>query len=90
MQERYGAQGLQFVGIAIDQPDKVADFARKFQINYPVLLGGLQTLELVRLVGNRAGVLPYTLVIDRAGNIASRELGGLKEARLYSIIHPLL
>jgi thiol-disulfide isomerase/thioredoxin len=90
MQERYGAQGLQFVGIAIDQPDKVADFAREFRINYPVLLGGLETLELVRLVGNRAGVLPYTLVIDRAGNIASRELGGLREARLYSIIHPLL
>ncbi|MBI2295324.1 MAG: TlpA family protein disulfide reductase [Betaproteobacteria bacterium] len=90
MQERYGAQGLQFVGVAIDQPDKVADFAREFQINYPVLLGGLETLELVRLVGNRAGVLPYTLVIDRAGNIASRELGGLKEARLYNVMHPLL
>lgn len=89
-QERHGAQGLQFVGIAIDQPDQVADFAREFRINYPLLLGGLETMELVRLAGNRAGVLPYTLVIDRAGNIVSRESGGLKEARLDSLIRPLL
>jgi thiol-disulfide isomerase/thioredoxin len=40
LQERYGSRGLQFVGIAIDQPDKVAEFAREFNINYPLLLGG--------------------------------------------------
>ena len=90
LQERYGARGLQFVGIAIDQPDKVAEFAREFRINYPLLIGGLETMELLRQVGNRAGVLPYTLVIDRKGNLVSREPGGLKEARLESIIQPLL
>lgn len=37
-----------------------------------------------------AGVLPYTLVLDRTGNLVSRELGGLKEARLDSLIRPLL
>lgn len=89
LQERHGAQGLQFVGIAIDQPDKVADFAREFGINYPLLLGGLETMQLVRMTGNRAGVLPYTLVLDRTGNLVSRELGGLKEARLDSLIRPL-
>ena len=47
-------------------------------------------MELLRLSGYRAGVLPYTLVIDRAGNIANHEIGGLKEARLDSIIRPLL
>lgn len=90
LQERYGAHGLQFVGIAIDQPDKVADFAREFGINYPLLLGGLETMGLVRLAGNRAGILPYTLVLDRAGTLVSRELGGLKEARLDSLVRPLL
>lgn len=90
LQERYGDRGLQFVGIAIDQPGKVAEFAREFGINYPLLLGGVETIELVRQVGNRAGVLPYTLVIDRKGNLVSRELGGLKEDRLEGLIHPLL
>ena len=89
LQERYGSRGLQFVGIAIDQPDKVAEFASEFRINYPLLLGGLETIELLRQAGNRAGVLPYTLVIDRKGNIVRREPGGLKEARLESLLLPL-
>ena len=89
MQERHGPRGLQFVGIAIDRPDKVADFAREFGINYPLLLGGLETMDLVRMAGNRPGVLPYTLVLDRAGNLVSREFGGLKEARLEALIQPL-
>ena len=90
LQERYGSRGLQFVGIAIDQPDKVAEFASEFRINYPLLLGGLETIGLLRQAGNRAGVLPYTLVIDRNGNLVSREPGGLKEARLEKLIQPLL
>jgi len=90
LQERYGSRGLQFVGIAIDQPDKVAEFAREFRINYPLLLGGVEAIELLRQVGNRAGVLPYTVVIDRKGNLVSREPGGLKEAKLERLIQPLL
>jgi thiol-disulfide isomerase/thioredoxin len=90
MQERYGERGLQFVGIAIDQPDKVAEFAREFRVNYPLVLGGVDSIELLRQVGNRAGVLPYTLVIDRRGNLVSREPGGVKESRLEHLILPLL
>jgi len=90
LQERYGSRGLTFVGIAIDQPDKVAEFAREFGINYPLLIGGLDTLELLRQSGNRAGILPYTLVIDRRGKLISQESGGLKETRLEGLIQALL
>lgn len=90
LQQRYGSRGLKFVGIALDQPDKVTEFAREFRINYPLLTGGLEMMDLLRQAGNRAGVLPYTLVIDRKGNLVSREPGGLKEARLEGIIQPLL
>ena len=90
MQERYRGQGLQFVGIAIDQPQKVADFARELGINYPILIGGLDTLALMREAGNRAGVLPFTLVLNRQGTVASRHPGGLKESKLEAIIRPLL
>jgi thiol-disulfide isomerase/thioredoxin len=90
MQERYGERGLQFIGIAIDQPDKVAEFAREFRVNYPLVLGGVESIELLRQVGNRAGVLPYSLVLDRKGNLVSREPGGVKEAKLEKLILPLL
>jgi len=50
----------------------------------------VEAIELLRQVGNRSGVLPYTLVIDRKGNMVNREPGGLKEPRLESLIQPLL
>jgi thiol-disulfide isomerase/thioredoxin len=90
LQRRYGARGLQFVGIAIDEREPVSAFQREFGMNYPVLLGGLETMELMRSTGNRTGVLPYTLVIDREGWVASRKLGGIKEGPLASLIAPLL
>lgn len=90
LQERHGARGLQLVGVAIDQPGKVADFAREFRINYPLLIGGGESLDLLRQAGNRQAVLPYTVVIDRAGKVVAREPGGLKEGRLERLITPLL
>jgi len=90
MQKRYGARGLQFVGIAIDRREPVSAFQREFGMNYPVLLGGLETMELMRSMGNRAGVLPYTLMIDRAGRLANQTLGGLKEGPLEALLASLL
>ena len=89
MQERYGSRGLQFVGVAIDVPDKVSAFARELGINYPLLVAGLDTLALMREAGNRAGVLPFTLVLDRQGNVVSRHPGGLDEAKLGPVVQPL-
>ena len=90
LQDQYRAQGLQFVGIAIDQRDPVLAFVREFGINYPVLLGGIETVDMSRHAGNRVGALPFTLIFDRAGTIAATEVGGVKEARLQAIIKPLL
>src|SRR5215510_12563701 len=69
LQGELGTRGLQFVGIAIDQPRQVGEFVREFHINYPVLIGGMNTLELMRESGNRSGVLPFTLILDRGGKV---------------------
>lgn len=90
LQERYGERGLQFVGIALDQREKVVEFAKEFKINYPLLMGGLETMELMRETGNRAGVVPYTLVFDRNGSLVSREVGEVKESQVLDLVTPLL
>ena len=69
MQARYREQGLQFVGVAIDQPEKVAPFAEKMGFNYPVLIGALDAVELLRTLGNQHGGLPFTVVFDRSGTL---------------------
>ena len=90
LQQEYAAKGVQFIGIAVDQPDKVRDFAREFNINYPLLIAGLDAVELSRKAGNKAGVLPYTLVLDRSGKIAASLVGGISEARMRAQLDPLL
>lgn len=90
LQQEYGARGLQFVGIAIDQPDPVRRFAAEYRINYPLLIGGIDAVELSRQAGNRAGVLPYTLLLDRQGNIAASLVGGISETRMREQLSPLL
>jgi len=47
-------------------------------------------VELSRQAGNKAGVLPYTLVMDRSGQIAASLLGGISEAQLREAVGPLL
>jgi peroxiredoxin len=90
MQRELGARGLQFVGIAIDQRDKVAAFAQEFGINYPVLLGNIDTIDLARQAGNHAGALPFTLIIGRDGQIAARKLGEIDESTLKALLKPIL
>ncbi len=90
MQSRLGPNGLQFLGIAVDQEDKVRDFAQVHQVNYPILIGHAGAIELARLAGNAQGGLPYTLVLDRRARVIKTFHGGLTEAKLAPVIIPIL
>ena len=90
LQEKYGQQGLIFIGIAIDQKDKVQAYSDEMGVNYPILLGELEAIELSKRAGNRLSGLPYTAIIDRSGKIVGSEVGGLTEAKLDALIKPLL
>lgn len=90
VQERYRDRGLQFVGIAIDQPDNVARFTDEVRFNYPVLIGEIDAIEFSRKLGNRYGALPFTAIFDRSGNLVRVESGALDEPKILSLIDPLL
>jgi thiol-disulfide isomerase/thioredoxin len=90
MQSRFALNGLRIVGIAIDSADNVREFNAKFGVNYPLVIGGVRTIDLARDLGNHAGALPYTLVIDRKGIVISTRLGGISEAELERAVKPLL
>ena len=89
-QRELGPKGLQFVGIAVDQPDKVIQFATELGLNYPALIGGFDAFELSKPLGNRLAALPFTVIVDRNGSIAHTQLGPLKPGQLRSIVGNLL
>jgi thiol-disulfide isomerase/thioredoxin len=90
LQERYRDRGLVFVGIAIDRKDPVMAFAHKMGINYPVVLGEMDAISLSRELGNSAGGLPFTAILDRQGKMIKSATGKLNQAKLEPIIKPLL
>jgi peroxiredoxin len=72
MQTRYGTQGLQVIGISLDDDEKpVRDFGQQYKINYPVAIGDA---KLAQAYGGVLG-LPITFLIDREGRIYKRHIG---------------
>lgn len=90
LQEHYSATGLQFVGVAIDDADKVQDFMDTYGINYPMLLGENDAIDTAKQYGNRFGALPYTVVIDRQGMIRFIQRGEMTRPMVEGAIRPLL
>jgi Peroxiredoxin len=90
LQDRYAGQGVQFVGIALQQADEVREFVRSKGMNYPVLVGVTEVIRVAEDYGNRIGVLPYTVIIDRAQHIAFIKRGPLPEHDAERLISSLL
>lgn len=73
LQKQYGSQGLQVIGVAMDDSSKedISKFAKEMGVNYPVLLGK-------EAVGEEYGgvpALPESFFIGRDGNIVDRIIG---------------
>jgi len=90
VQRELGPRGLQFVGIAVDQRDKVEQFAKELDLNYPALIGGYDVVDLSKSLGNQLSALPFTIVIDRHGNVAMTQLGPFKPDKLRATVDSLL
>ncbi len=89
-QEQYGPKGLQVVGIAVDNADKVQQFAKELGLNYPALIGGYGAMDLSKELGNELVALPFTLVLDRQGKVAYTHLGPVTPDKFRGVISKLL
>jgi len=85
LQTKYAANGVQFVGIALDTPENVSAFVKNVTATYPLLLAESEGMEMTQQLGNSRLALPYTLVLGpdekprlvRLGKLAERDLDGL-------------
>jgi thiol-disulfide isomerase/thioredoxin len=87
IQKSVEAKDVQFVGIAVDEPEKVRHFASQIGLNYPALIGGYGAMELTRTLGNSVMALPFTVIVNRAGAIVHTQLGPLDPDQLRRYIH---
>jgi thiol-disulfide isomerase/thioredoxin len=84
LQKKYGPQGLQIVGVAMDDTSdkEIADFTHKMGVNYVVLKG---TEKVGDLYGGVEG-LPTTYYLDRSGKVVDKTLGLASESVIEDAI----
>lgn len=91
LQATYGKRGLKVLGIGIeDDGEAVKDFLKAYEVDYPVLLGKDKGLWLMQALGNARGMLPFTLVIDRNGQVVMRKFGVFKASDFETLAPTLL
>ena len=88
--EGYRAKGVEVVGIALDNGDKVREFVKDMNATYPVYYGGHDAVELGKTLGNDQGAIPFLVVIDKAGKIVATFKGDLPDGKLEAVIDPLV
>lgn len=86
LHERYAAAGVQFVGIGMDETEKMQAFVRKSPVSYPLLVGGTSPRGNPGLTVRG---LPYTVVLGRDGKVAFSRYGSVDEATLESQLRQL-
>lgn len=85
--QKYRASGLQLVGIQVQDTEADArHFLEVNKVTYPIGLD--PRLKIANRFGFRG--TPYTVVINKRGEIVARVHGRADEARLTRILDPLL
>lgn len=87
---KFADEPVQFVGISIDRVESVQAFAAELDVPYPLLIGSPDTLAMTEHLGNRAQALPFTVILDRNGEIGHVRLGTLNQHELEGKIRALL
>ncbi len=88
-QAKYQARGLTVVGIAIEDAsgaEKVKEFAQAYGLDYSILLAGDQGLALMRALGNETAGLPFSLVLNRSGQVVASKLGVMSRPEMEAAI----
>ncbi len=90
LQSELQSQGLQFVGIALDDSAAAGQFAHARGINYPILAGSDNVMHLMEGLGNGIGALPFTVVFDREGHPVHTQQGEWAVRDVRRTLAPLL
>lgn len=69
LHEKYEKQGFSIIGVALDSKQAAIDYVDPMGINYPILVGDVDGIAISQEYGNKLGVLPYTVIVDRHGII---------------------
>jgi thiol-disulfide isomerase/thioredoxin len=74
------------VGIAVDHRDAVLEFADRFKMAYPLLIGEQDALDAAAALGVDSPVFPFTVFTDRRGEVVALFVGELHRPQAELIL----
>ena len=86
----FAGNGLEVVGIAIDDAGAVQEYLLANPVRYPILIGNAEEDNPSLLFGDIRSVLPYSVLIGRDGKILAQRTGSFPAASLAEWLKPYL
>ena len=77
--DQRGGNGVQVVGIALDDAAAVREFLQRHRITYPTLVDTPGPADAGVRLGNPAGVLPYTILVSTDGRLLKTKIGPFED-----------
>lgn len=82
---------IEVLGIGIeDKAEPAKEFAKAYDMDYPVFVAKEKGIPLMQALGNTKAGLPYTLFIDRNGQVVQKKMGIVKKADFDAVQDALL
>ena len=88
-QDEHGAAGFQVIGIAVDFPEEVAEYAEEAQFNYPIVTGQQEAMAVAETSGIDFIGMPFTMFVTRDGDYVGAYIGELHQSHLDDIVNIL-
>ncbi len=77
LQKELSQQHVQFIGVGVDSRDNIIPFSKKYHITYPLYAADMPGAQLARQLGDRTGGLPFTVILNKSGDIIKTYTGRL-------------
>ncbi len=77
-----GSNGVQVVGIALDDAPAVRAFVERTGVTYPILVDTPGPADAGVRLGNPKGVLPYSVLVSSEGLLLKQRIGPFEEGEI--------
>ncbi|MDA0236958.1 MAG: TlpA disulfide reductase family protein [Proteobacteria bacterium] len=86
LQDEFGDRNVTFIGIALDDVDRVREFVGDNEINYPILIGSGDALRISEILGNQRSGLPFTVFLSPSGDLVDIHSGAVPESKIRQFV----
>ena len=77
-----GEDGVQVLGLALDDPQEVRAFLQRVGVEYPQAVDNPGPRDAGVHLGNPRGVLPYSILVDAQGRLLKQKIGPFEHGEI--------